>query len=99
MKASSWGQLAPWGRDCATQTKGVEDHEKTTTLLPPDDGDLFPLALWNACATNPISFPAADASIMCQHGSPWKRVMAVDAEEEQEEGEGSWSAGEETQGK
>lgn len=93
MKASSRGDLAPWIRLRASPGEGARRRETTPDQLP-DDGDLLHLALWNACATNPISSCALSASVvdttkreyykstMCNQGSPGRRTM-VDADEDE----------------
>jgi hypothetical protein len=89
MKASSWRPLAPWRRACTVGTKAAT-AVRDATPQPEDDGNLFPVALWNGCATSPI-FNTVGA-IMCNQGSPsWTRGFAVE-----EEDEGSRSAGEES---
>jgi hypothetical protein len=87
MKASSRCVLAPWRRDCTAKRMQGARVRATTPL--PDDGDLFPLALWNACATSSIFNAAED--IMCNQGSPlWTRGRV------EEEDEANRSAGEES---
>jgi hypothetical protein len=96
VKASSRGLLTPWRRVC-TERERTDIAQTTTPPLDDDDrekdgnrdGDLYPLALWNACAISPIS-PIADAE-MCHHGMPWKRVDRVEDGDEE-----SRSAGEES---
>jgi hypothetical protein len=109
MKASSRGRVAPWGRDWAGRAEGAApDRQTTLTPRQPDidkDGDLFPLALWNACAcaTNPISNAAgagagagAVESIMCNQGSPARRVRmrsrAV-VDDDDDDDESLWTSG------
>jgi hypothetical protein len=94
MKASSVALLTQCRR-----LVDVDIPEKPTTPLPDDDHhhrDIHPLALWNACATSPISI-SADA-IMCNQGSPPRRRSVADNEEddEEEDGEASRSGGEES---
>jgi hypothetical protein len=92
MKASSVALLTQCRRVCTA--KGPVDLDiPETTPLPDDHRDIYPLALWNACATSPISI-SADA-IMCNQGSPPRRRSVVDDEEEQEDA-GSRSGGEES---
>lgn len=101
VKASSRGLLTPWRRVCTARER-ADIAQTTTPPLDDDgdgdgdrdkdgnrDGDLYPLALWNACATSPIS-PTADAA-MCPQGTPWKRVDRVEDGDEE-----SYSAGEES---
>jgi hypothetical protein len=102
MKASSRGRLAPWTRLRASRAEEARHRETTPDQLP--DDDLFPLALWNACATDPISPCALAAAsvvdavkrecykgIMCNQGSPGRRAW-----DDADEDEGSRSAGEES---
>ena len=112
MKASLRGRVAPWARDCAGRAEGEgkdapppprRPDRQTTPAQPKDDGDLFPLALWNACAcaTNPISNAAgagagAAEAIMCNQGSPVRvrmRSRVVEVEDEDEDEESLWTPG------
>lgn len=87
MKASSWGLVAPW-RKVRMAKEEEREREVRNTTPQPDDSDLLPLALWNACATNPISISNTVDATMCNQGWPRGR------EEAEDEDEGSRSDGE-----